>query len=212
MLKWYCHRSVVQIICRDLDHVFRFEVDLNERFATVLFLVLIHVVDLLYACLFDDLCATETWIVGCIQTTALGLADSYLDYGRLFGMKAEALVQLLALVIVASLTAEFIAGWYVFGSAVVASRDDPVLEIDDDCSDWCFHAVGSPSCDVCDLHEILVPSRSEKPNHVLLLPLQLFPQLFLAVVQQSYPHQLQTFLVLLIVKPLINAHKLMHSL
>lgn len=102
-------RSVVKVIRCDLDHIFRFEVYTDEGFPTIFLLILIHVVDLLDASLFDDLRAAETGVVGRVEPTAFGLADADLNYGGLFGMQAEALVQLLSLVVVATLTAHTVA-------------------------------------------------------------------------------------------------------
>ena len=204
--------SVVEIVGCDLDHVLGLEVDLDEGLAAVLLLVLVHVVDLLNARLLYDLRAAETRVVGGVQPAAFGLADADLDDGGLLGVQAEALVQLLALVVVAPLAAQLVAGRDVLGRAVVAGRNDPVLEVDDDCPDRGLHAVGPSPCDVCDLHEVLVPGRPEVTDHVLLLPPDLLPQLLPAAVQQSHPHQLQTPLKLLVVELLIDAHKLVHCL
>ena len=80
--------SVVQIINRYFDDVFGMKVLLDESFARILFFVLINVVDLLDACLFDYFGTRKAWEVGCIESTALGLANSDLDKSRFLCMKA----------------------------------------------------------------------------------------------------------------------------
>lgn len=127
-------------------------------------------------------------------------------------MQAEALVQLLALVVVAPLAAQLVAGGDVLGGAVVAGGDHPVLEVDDHCAHRGLHAVGPAPRDVRDLHEVLVPGGPEVPDHVLFLALQLLPQLLRAVVQQPHPHQLQAPLELLVVGLLVDSHELVDRL
>lgn len=78
MLYW-CIRSVIEIIRCDLDYIFWFEVDADEGLSTVLFLILIHIVDLLYSSLFDDLGATEAGVVGGVESTSLSLPYTYLN-------------------------------------------------------------------------------------------------------------------------------------
>ncbi len=73
-------KSVIKVVCCYLNHVLGEEIVLNERFAAVLFLVLVHVVDLLYSCLLYHLCAAKTWIVCCVKTAPFCLTNTHLDY------------------------------------------------------------------------------------------------------------------------------------
>ena len=209
----YAERSVIEVIRRDSDDILRPEIDADEGFTTVLFLILIHIVNFLDSRLLDDLSATETGIVCGIQPASLGLSYSHFDDGRLLSVETETLVQLLPLVVVASLAAHPVAGGDLLGSAVVSGGYDPVLIVDDDRTDRGLHAVRPSSGDIGDLHEILVPRGSKISNNIFILPLQLHPQLLLpSPVQHPRPNKFQTLLKLLPVVGLIQSHQLSDSL
>jgi len=205
-------RSVIEVIRRDSDHILRPEIDADEGFTTVLFLILIHIVNFLDSRLLDDLSATETGIVGGIQPASLGLSYSHLNDGRLLGVETETLVQLLPLVVVASLAAHPVTGGDLLRSTVVSGGYDSVLVVDDDRTDRRLHAVRPSSVDIGDLHEILVPCGSKISNDILILPLQLHPQLlFPSPVQHPRPDKLQTLLKFLLMVGFIQSHQLSDS-
>jgi len=58
------------------------------------------------------------------------------------------------------LTATLVAVGHAPGRAVVPSADDSLLP-DDDAAHSAFHAVASQGCQVCELHEVLVPARPQ---------------------------------------------------
>ena len=124
-------------------------------------------------------------------------------------MKTQTLIQLLALVAVASVTAQFIAGQQSFGRSVIAGRDYSVILVDNDSSNRGFHAVGSSSGDICNFHEILVPGGSKIPDYLFFLLDYFLPQI-LGRPLAPYPNssELNAFKILLILIFLVDVHEL----
>lgn len=124
-------------------------------------------------------------------------------------MQAEALVQLLSLVVVAPLAAHAVTGRDFLGGSVVARRDYSILVVYYYSPDGRFHAIGPASCNICDLHKILVPGGPEVSYHFFLPLLELFPQLCLASsIEHPRADEFQAILPLLLVIGLVQRHQL----
>ena len=133
--------SEVEVAYWYFDYIFGGEVLLDERFAGVLLLILVHVVDLADAGLLDDLGAGKTGEVGRVQAATHCLPDPHLNQSRLLSVQAQALVQLLSQVAVAAFAPHPVAGGQTLRSPVVACRHHPVLGVDDHCPHRGLHAV-----------------------------------------------------------------------
>lgn len=200
---YYQESSIVQVVRKNLHDIIAHEIFLDEWLSTVLFFVLVHVIYLLNTCLLDDLCATETGIVCCIQSASLGFINTYLNDRRLFCMEAKTLVQLLPLIVITSLAAHFITRSDTLRSSIVPCRYNPILIIYDNCSDWCLHTIWSSSGYIRHFHKILIPCWPEISYYLFLLGFNFLFQLIITSIYNPGPYILKTFIVFWIVVSLI---------
>lgn len=123
-------------------------------------------------------------------------------------MQTQTLIELLSLVIIAAVAAHPVARGNTFRSSIVSGRDHSVVFVYDYSPYRGFHAIRTSSSNISHLHEILVPSWSEKAENILLLMLQFQLQFFITQVHEPHPHELQTFLKLFIMGGLVELHEL----
>lgn len=163
------HYSVIKVINWNFHNIFRQEVLLDKGFTGILFFVLINVENFLYSSLLYYFCTRKTRKIRCVKSTSCCFSHPHFNQSRLLSMKTQTLIQLFALIIITPIAAKAIARWKSFWGSVVTRRNYSVFIIDNYCTYWGFHAIGSPTSDICYFHEILVPSWPEVSDNILLL-------------------------------------------